>query len=429
MEENLYTGEPAEGSRDFVLTRREVGALLALAAGSALVGCGGRKGYVQMQRRLLGKTGLSVSVVGFGTEWMERHTQSECNAVMRRCEEYGMNLLDCWSADPTLRDRIGRSLKGHREKWIIQGHIGTTWQDGKYVRTRDVNACRIAFDDLLHRFGTDSIEIGMVHCIDRPNEYADFESEPFQSFLKELKSAGKIKFVGMSTHNPTTALAAAKSGLVDMVMFSINPAYDILPPIENVNQYYKDDAFDKALGGVAKERAELYRYCEQNGIGITVMKAFAGGRLFDPKRSPFQVALSPVQCIHYALTRPGVSAVLAGYDTVEQVDSAAHYAVATRWERNYARVLAEAPRHAYGAQCTYCGHCSPCGRGLDIAMIGKLYDLASVQPKVPDTVREHYRALTHHAGECVACHACETRCPFHVKVVERMKSAARLFGM
>lgn len=120
MEENRHTGDAAEFSKGFALTRREVGALLAMAAGSALVGCGGRKEYVQMQRRILGKTGLSVSVVGFGTEWMERHTQSECDAVMRRCEAYGMNLLDCWSADPTLRDRIGRSLKGHRENGLFR---------------------------------------------------------------------------------------------------------------------------------------------------------------------------------------------------------------------------------------------------------------------------------------------------------------------
>ncbi len=62
-------------------------------------------------------------------------------------------------------------------------------------------------------------------------------------------------------------------------------------------------------------------------------------------------------------------------------------------------------------------------------MIGKYYDLAVVQPQVPDTVRAHYMALPHHASECIACHACESRCPFHVKVAERMKAAARLFGV
>ena len=414
---------------DSVLTRRDVIGLSVLAAGAAVTGCERTPKRVQMPRRRLGRTGLEVGVVGFGTEWMERHTQAECDAIMRRCEEYGMNLLDCWSADPEVRDRVGRSLKGHRDRWIIQGHIGTTWQDGKYVRTRDVAACRVAFDDLLNRFQTDHVEIGMVHCIDRPNEYADFVSKPFQDFLLELKRAGKIRHTGISTHNPETALAAVKAGLVDMIMFSVNPAYDLLPPVENVGNYYRDDAFDAALGGIAKERAELYRLCEERNVGITVMKTYAGGRLFDKARSPFLVALTPVQCIHYALTRPGVVSVLPGYDTVEHVDSAASYAVAPKWALNYARVLASAPRHAYDGQCTYCGHCHPCEHGIDIAMVSKLYDLAVVQPKVPDTVRAHYLALPHHASECQACHTCEKRCPFHVKVSERMKLAARLFGV
>lgn len=112
-------------------------------------------------------------------------------------------------------------------------------------------------------------------------------------------------------------------------------------------------------------------------MGLTVMKGFAGGRLFDAKRSPFGVALTPVQCIHYALTRPAVASILAGYDTPEHVDEAVSYETATETEKDYASVLASAPRHAYDGQCTYCGHCKPCPAGIDIAMVNKLYDLAS----------------------------------------------------
>ena len=65
----------------------------------------------------------------------------------------------------------------------------------------------------------------------------------------------------------------------------------------------------------------LYRVCEENDVGITVMKGFAGGRLFDEKRSPFGVSLTPVQCIHYALTRPAVCSIMCGYDTKEQVEA------------------------------------------------------------------------------------------------------------
>jgi predicted aldo/keto reductase-like oxidoreductase len=93
-------------------------------------------------------------------------------------------------------------------------------------------------------------------------------------------------------------------------------------------------------------------------------------------------------------------------------------------------VLANAPRHTFpGGECTYCGHCKPCPAEIDIAMVNKLYDLASMQPEVPASLRQHYLSLEHHAGECVGCRGCEGRCPFDVPVTERMQQAAALFGM
>ena len=159
------------------------------------------------------------------------------------------------------------------------------------------------------------------------------------------------------------------------------------------------------------------------------MKPFAGGRLFDAARSPFGVALTPVQCIHYALNKPAVASVLCGYDTPDQVDAALAYETAPDSEKDYASVLANAPKHTFaGGECTYCGHCKPCPVNIDIAMVNKLYDLAVMQPKVPESLKQHYLSLEHHAGECVHCHGCESRCPFSVKVADRMTGTAELFG-
>lgn len=158
------------------------------------------------------------------------------------------------------------------------------------------------------------------------------------------------------------------------------------------------------------------------------MKGYAGGRLFDAKRSPFGVALTPIQCLHYALTRPAVAAVMVGFDTPEQVAQAVAYETAFDNEKDYASVLANAPRHAYDGQCTYCGHCKPCPNDIDIAMVNKLYDLAVMQPKIPASIQAHYEALNHFASECIDCGGCESRCPFHVPVTECMHKAAELFG-
>lgn len=381
-----------------------------------------------MNYRRLGKTELMVSEVGFGAEWMERHTAEECEAVLLRAEGLGINILDCWMSEPNVRTNLGMALNGRRERWYIQGHIGSTWQNGQYVRTRDVEQCKIAFEDLLERLQTDYIDLGMIHFIDQESDWDKAMNGPYIAYVKELKAQGKIRHIGMSTHNPAMAKKAAESGIVEMILFSVNPAFDLLPPTDNIENYFAEE-YGVELGGIDPERVELYKLCEQNDVGITVMKPFAGGRLFDAKRSPFGVALTPVQCIHYCLTRPAVAAVMAGYDTPEHVEQAAAYETATREEKDYATVLASAPKHTFAqGECTYCGHCKPCPKNIDIAMVNKYYDLATMQSEVPATVKAHYEALEHHADECIGCKGCESRCPFGVKIAARMEKTAALFG-
>ena len=380
-----------------------------------------------MKYRKLGNTGLMVSEIGFGGEWMERHIEKEVIEVIHHAEEKGINIIDCWMSEPNVRSNIGKGIKGNRKHWIIQGHLGSTWQNGQYVRTRELNIVKAAFEDLLARLGTDYIDLGMIHYVDDEKEYGKALNGEFYDYVTSLRDKGAIRHIGMSTHNPAIARKAAESGKIEMLLFSINPAFDIQPASEDLNDYFKDD-FDSSLGGITEERSELYRICEKNGIGITVMKGFAGGRLFRAETSPFKAALTPLQCIHYALTRPAVSSILIGYDTIEQVDEAVRYEIAEECEKDYASVLANAPKHAYSGDCTYCGHCAPCPKKIDIAMVNKLYDLALMQKSVPLSLKEHYRNLSASGKDCIECHQCESRCPFKVKIASRMKEADKLFS-
>ena len=381
-----------------------------------------------MKYRRLGKTGLMVSEIGFGAEWMERHSAQECRAVLDRAEALGINILDCWMSEPNVRTSLGQALAGRRERWYIQGHIGSTWQGGQYVRSRDVDQCKEAFEDLLARLGTDYIDLGMIHFVDSEQDWAAAMEGPYLDYVKELRAAGTIRHIGMSTHNPAMAKRAVEHGLVEMLLFSVNPAFDMHPATDDLDTYFDWENYRADLGGIDPQRAEVYRLCEQHDVGITVMKPYAGGRLFDAQRSPFGVALTPAQCIHYCLTRPAVAAVMAGYDTPEQVAEAVAYETASEEARDYASVLARAPRHTFGrGECTYCGHCKPCPVNIDIAMVNKYYDLASMHDAAPATVRAHYEALEHRADECVGCKACESRCPFGVEIAKRMDQAARLF--
>ena len=384
-------------------------------------------GVTIMRYRRLGKTGLQVSEIGFGGEWLERHPEAEGIELIHHAAAQGINILDCWMADPTSRDIIGKGIRDNRSHWYIQGHIGSTWKDGQYFRSRDIQYVRPAFEDLLQRLQTDYIDLGMIHYVDSEQDWAQIQHSDYLDYIMGLKKAGVIRHIGISSHNPKVAKLAAESGYVEMILFSINPAFDMLPASEDSDTLFAEE-FSAELKGIDPEHAALYSICEQHDVGITVMKPFAGGRLFDAKRSPFGVSLTPVQCIHYALTRPAVSSVLCGYDTKEQVDQAVAYENASREEKDFASVIANAPLHAYRGQCTYCGHCKPCPAGLDIGMINKFYDLATMQPEVPATVRSHYEALEHTASACIGCRSCESRCPFGVPIAERMEKAAALFG-
>ncbi|MBR6349495.1 MAG: aldo/keto reductase, partial [Lachnospiraceae bacterium] len=282
-----------------------------------------------MEYRRLGKTELMVSEIGFGGEWLDGKTFDEGRAIADKCMECGINIVDCWMSDPEVRSNLGNALAGRRDKWYIQGHIGSTWQKGQYKRTRDLAQVKPAFEDLLERLGTDYVDLGMIHYVDDFDDLDKVLHTEFMDYVKELKDSGKIRHIGMSTHNPLVAAEAVKSSVVEMIMFSINPAFDLMPPTDNVDMYFEEGSYSDLAGNIAPERAELYKLCEINDVGITVMKGFAGGRLFDEKLSPFGVAFTPVQCLHYCLTRPAVAAVMAGFKSPEEVEGCVAYETAS----------------------------------------------------------------------------------------------------
>ena len=380
-----------------------------------------------MRYRTLGRTGLEVSEIGFGAEWIGKLDAGEVRAMAKRAVDAGVNIVDCWMADPAVRSALGAAIEPEREKWIVQGHVGSTWQDGQYVRTRDMSVVPAAFEDLLARLRTDHVELGMIHYVDEVAEFEQIMAGPFFEYMQQLRAEGKIEHVGLSTHNTDVAFAALEDGRIEMLMLSINPAFDLMPPTDDIEKFFGDYA-DEALAGMDPLRAKLYAACEEKGVGITVMKPFAGGRLLDAAKSPFGVALTPAQCIHYCLTRPAVASVLGGIESVEQLEDGLAYEVASPEELDYASVLAGAEAHAWEGQCTYCGHCQPCVVEINIALVNKYADLAELHDEVPEGVGEHYRELAAKAGDCTGCQACEARCPFGVPIAEKMAKTAALFG-
>ena len=171
-----------------------------------------------------------------------------------------------------------------------------------------------------------------------------------------------------------------------------------------------------------------YSYSQSHGIGITSMKSLGAGRLLKAESSPFGVAMSVAQCTKYVLDRPGVVSVLLGGRTVEQIDESMEYYNLSDAQKDYSEIIGRS-RVDMSGSCMYCNHCLPCPSGIDIAAVNKFYDLASMQDGVPATVKEHYKALSAHASDCVACGQCESNCPFDVPVRQRMEQASSLFGL
>lgn len=381
-----------------------------------------------MNYRNLGATGLGVSEIGLGCEGMMEEGCAMTKKLLDAAQAAGVNYFDLYSSNPDLHEALGEALLGRRDSFIVQAHLCSVWQDGQYKRTRNLPEVKAAFEGLLKRLRTDFIDVGMIHYVDSMDDWRIVADGPVMEYAKSLKDAGRIGHIGLSSHNPAVALEAVKSGLIEVLMFSVNPCYDLLPASEDIDVLFDKDSYAGDLINIDPQREELYAACQRLGVGITVMKPFGGGDLLSDKLSPAGKSLTVSQCIHYALTRPGVSTVLAGAHSVEQLLDSLRYEDASETERDYAAALAAMPRVSWQGHCMYCGHCAPCPEGIDIAMVTKFLNLCRAQGEIPETVREHYAALARHAGNCIACGICERRCPFGVNVRENMQEAKRLFG-
>ena len=141
--------------------------------------------------------------------------------------EAGVNCMDLYTPDPDLRSRVGRALRGRREQFVLQAHLCTVWQNGQYKATRDIGEVRASFEDVLRRLETDYIDVGMIHYVDTMDTWNTVANGEVMRYALEQKRAGRIRCIGLSSHNPEVALAAVESGLVEVLMFSVNPCYDL----------------------------------------------------------------------------------------------------------------------------------------------------------------------------------------------------------
>ncbi|MCF0151603.1 MAG: aldo/keto reductase, partial [Firmicutes bacterium] len=330
-------------------------------------------------------------------------------AAIRRAYDAGINYFDLAAGKAEVFSFFGEALKDVREHALYQIHFGADYTTGDYGWTTDENAIRRSVEWQLKSLSTDYIDYGFIHCLDEESDWNDYKHKGALKALLEMKEQGVVRHLGLSSHTPSMVQTVLKEVPLDMLMFSINPAYDF--------------QMGKHGKGSADERNALYRRCAAEGIGISVMKPFAGGQLLDASLSPFGRALTNYQCMQYVLDRPGVLTVLPGAASMAQLEDILGFLDAADREKDYSVIGSFQPA-ADSGKCVYCNHCKPCPVGLEVGLINKYYDLA----KNGDAMAaEHYKGLQLHAEDCIGCGHCNSRCPFGVDQVSRMQQIKEYF--
>lgn len=237
-----------------------------------------------MQYRTLGRTQLRVSEIGLGSGGFEkvidhRRTQDiiDCapaNGV--NCVSWQEHtrlplstdaFIDIYNAHPQVRTNIGDALHRHPcESYILQGRFGNIFgRTGQYRRTRLVDEAMWSYEDFLRRMHTDYVDIELLHNCDEADDFASIVDGGLLARAQELKKGGAVGYLGISTHNPAIARKAVELGCLDVILLSLNPAYDMMAPGDDqsaVLQGIRQGGYT----GISPARAALYNLCAANGV-------------------------------------------------------------------------------------------------------------------------------------------------------------------
>ncbi len=371
-----------------------------------------------MQTRTLGRTGIAVSAISLGTEYLIHLPQEHVDAVIHHAIERGINYFDLFWAQPDFRDTMGRAFAGYRDRVLLTAHLGATVENGQGARTRDPDLALRFFEDYLQRYDTEYVDVLFLHNCDEQADYDQIMAPGgLADLAQRLQNQGKARAIGFSGHTVSTARQAAETGLVDVLMFPINLAANAVPG-----------------------KRELFQTCANRDVALVAMKPFAGGKLLqagsrvslmsfqsggDDMELVKERAITPIQCLHYVLSQVGVSTIVPGCKTVAELDQALAYWEADEGAKDFTELLVAFAQYQSG-ECVYCNHCLPCPMSIDIGQVNRLLDRALLG--MTPALRDAYYTLSANASDCIQCGDCEERCPFDVSVVEKMEQAAALFA-
>ena len=334
--------------------------------------------YVQ-----LGRTGLHCAAVSFGGIPIQRSDAANTKSVVDALEKCGMNYIDTARGYTVSEEYLGAALEGRRDKFIL----------ATKSMARDYAGMKQDVEISLGNLRTDYIDIYQLHNLPGKDFDRVFGPEGAYRALAEAKAEGKIGHIGATAHSVDALrlLVEDYSDRIETVMFPYNI--------------------------VERQGEDLLRQARAKGIGTIAMKPLAGGNLDD-----WRLAL------RYVAASDAVDISIPGMGSVEEVErnaaAAENLSPLTAEELEQCAVI----RRELGTHfCRRCGYCAPCTVGIDIPsnflMVNYLrkYDLA-------DWAKTRYEGLAHHAGECIECGVCESRCPYELPIRKMLKDVAAQFG-
>ena len=334
-----------------------------------------------MRKKLLGKTGLEVSILGFGGIPISRIPREQAVEVAKHALDRGINYFDTARAYGGSESRMGEALAGRRSEFYISTK----------GNRRSADETRRDLETGLSNLGMDYVDIYFIHDVSRERD-RDRVLAPDGALaaIQRAKSEGLVRHAAISGHRSEIMTDLIKTAEFDVAMIPVNIA---------------DQDF---LADVVPLAREL-------DVGLVVMKPFAGGALDDADI-----------CLRYALDQD-VTTVIPGMRSVAEVDEnlgiAESFQSLTEAERSR---LDEAAKALGKHFCRQCGYCQPCPAGVNIPHIF-LLDRYYQRYWLKDVASAEYAKMEVNATACKECGECEERCPYFLPIRQMLKEAdARL---